>query len=453
VGDGVAPTRSGTREAVPSGAFGVVREVAVGLYRCLVLTALAVAVPAFAVVGWLLGSHVTRSWSAHHFAAPFAVRAVAALGEWALAAWWVTLAVALVLVLFGRPLCDTVRRLAGQWLGLAIESPYRPVPAPVRMATGYWWNGFEYHRSEAEARRAGWVDARRTDPQFWRDALWLFLASVTAAPVAALPLLALAVAVYAVLTPNLAPWTVVLAAAALAGAPFAWRILARSAPGLLGPSAGQRLGWRVGELEAIRADLTQTQVAELERIERGLHDGTQARMVALGMSLGAAERLIDSDPEAAKRILRDARNSSAEALAELRRLVRGINPPVLVERGLVDAVRALALDASLEVVVESSVPSRPERPIESAMYFAVAELMANAAKHARATRVTVALGYEAGELSALVSDDGIGGATVREGSGLSGLCRRMAAFGGGLEIESPAGGPTRVRAWVPCVLS
>ncbi|PRX61762.1 histidine kinase [Nonomuraea fuscirosea] len=221
----------------------------------------------------------------------------------------------------------------------------------------------------------------------------------------------------------------------------------------LGPIPSSRLGRRIKELEAIRADMTATQAAELDRIERGLHDGAQARLVAMGMSMQAAEHLVDADPAAAKAILAEARASSVAALTELRSLVRGINPPVLAERGLVDAVRALALDAPVEVAVRSAVPSRPERPVESALYFAVAELLANVSKHAGATRATVELGYADRTLSATVTDDGAGGADLSAGSGLSGIGRRMAAFGGRLDIDSPAGGPTRVTVAVPCALS
>jgi signal transduction histidine kinase len=320
------------------------------------------------------------------------------------------------------------------------------------MATGYWWDGHEYHQSEREARRRAKVHARFHDPQLRWDGLWAVLAGVTVLPVAALPLLGLAGGVYLTLRPGLLGYGIAVIAASLAIAPFAWRIFRPLAIRFLGPIPS-RLGQRVKKLEAIRADLTQTQAAELERIERGLHDGAQARLVAMGMSMQAAEQLVEADPAAAKAILVDARASSVTALAELRLLVRGINPPVLAERGLVDAVRALALDAPVEVAVRSTVPGRLERPVESAVYFAVAELLANVAKHAHATRVTVELDYAARTLTATVTDDGIGAAAAAAGSGLSGIERRMTAFGGRLEIDSPAGGPTRITVAVPCALS
>jgi signal transduction histidine kinase len=321
------------------------------------------------------------------------------------------------------------------------------------MATGQWWDGHEFHGSEREARRRAKVQARFHDPQLHWDGLWCLAASVTVLPVAAAPLLALGCGGYLALTPGRTGYGVALLVAGLAASPFGWRILAPLARRLLGPVPSTRLGRRVAELESIRADLTHTQAAELERIERGLHDGAQARLVAMGMSMGAAEQLVDTDPEAAKAIIAQARASSATALAELRSLVRGINPPVLTERGLVDAIRALALDSSVEVDVVARVPARAERPVEAAVYFAVAELLANVAKHSRARRADVALDYAAGTLTATVSDDGVGGASTPSGSGLSGLERRMTAFGGRLEISSPAGGPTRITVAVPCELS
>ena len=118
-----------------------------------------------------------------------------------------------------------------------------------------------------------------------------------------------------------------------------------------------------------------------------------------------------------------------------------------------DAIRALALDAAVPVRVGSNVPARPERPIESALYFSVSELLTNVAKHAHATRAAVELTYDGRKLSASVSDDGVGGAAASTGSGLAGVGRRMAAFGGEVDIDSPTGGPTRITVTVPCVLS
>lgn len=428
-------------------------EAAQGLYRSLVLTALTSLLDAVAVLVGVGGSQVAYSWSEGLTAAPLVVRALATLGETLVVALWIAMAVWVVHALTSRTFAKAARLCAKHWLGLRIEVSYRPVPPVTRMATGYWWDGHEYHRSEREARRRARVHARFHDPQLHWDGLWVVIAAVTVLPVAILPLLGLVSGFYMTSTPGRLGYGLVLIAAGLAGAPFAWRIFGPLARRFLGPVPRTKLGRRVEELEAIRADLTQTQAAELERIERGLHDGAQARLVAMGMSMGAAERLVDTDPAAAKAIIADARASSATALAELRSLVRGINPPVLAERGLMDAVRALALDAPVEVTVHSAVPARPERPVESAVYFAVAEMLANVAKHAQASRVRVELNHARETLTATVTDDGVGGAAAAPGSGLSGIERRMVAFGGRLEIDSPAGGPTRITVAVPCALS
>ena len=427
-------------------------QIAVGLYRSVVLAGLTVVMPAVVVaVGWG-GSIFARSWSAD-LVASWAIEALVDLGEMLMVILWISAAVWMTHLLTSKALTKAARRLTERWLGLRIEVTYRTAQPVTRMATGFWWDGYEYHKSEREARRRAKLNARSHDPQLHWDGLWTVVAGVTVLPVAALPLLGLVGGAYLTGTPGLRGYGVAMIVAGLAAAPFAWRILGPLAVRFLGPAPRFRLGKRVEELETIRADLTQTQVAELERIERNLHDGAQARLVAMGMSMQAAEHLVDADPAAAKVILAEARASSVAALAELRSLVRGINPPVLAERGLVDAVRALALDASVEVTVRSTLPARPERPVEAAVYFAVAELLANVAKHAHASHVSVELSYAAPTLTATVTDDGIGGAAASEGSGLAGIERRMAAFDGRLDIDSPAAGPTRITVAVPCALS
>lgn len=292
----------------------------------------------------------------------------------------------------------------------------------------------------------------RRDPIQWRwDLGWLAVSALTVFPVAAAGPADLVIGITFAVQGSTAPGVVVLLAG-IACAPFGWRIAAALGPRLL--VAPERASdERVQALLSMQAQLTKTQAAELERIERGLHDGAQARLVALGLDLGAAERLVDTDPDGAKAILREVRASSSSALAELRALVRGINPPILTERGAVEAVRALALDLPVQVDVFGDLPGRPERPIEAAVYFAVAELLTNVGKHAQATSATVEFAYSAGELRVTVMDNGIGGAAGSEGSGLGGVERRLAAFGGGLTILSPRGGGTRVVVAVPCALS
>ena len=155
----------------------------------------------------------------------------------------------------------------------------------------------------------------------------------------------------------------------------------------------QQLTKRVQTLTQTRRDAVDTAAAELRRIERDLHDGAQARLVALGMSLQAAERLFPTSPEAALALVIEAKESSSRALTELRDLVRGIYPPVLADRGLADAIRALALDAPLPVELDIDIPGEVELPVASAVYFSVAEALANTAKHARAHSVRIQLGH------------------------------------------------------------
>ncbi|HEX6521597.1 MAG TPA: histidine kinase [Streptosporangiaceae bacterium] len=215
----------------------------------------------------------------------------------------------------------------------------------------------------------------------------------------------------------------------------------------------ERLTERVQTLTQTRSDAVDTAVAELRRIERDLHDGAQARLVALGMSLQAAERLFKSSPEAALTLVSEAKEASSRALTELRDLVRGIYPPVLADRGLADAVKALALDTPLHTVVDIDLPGEVEMPVGSAVYFAVAEALTNAAKHSGARTIRIQLHYEHETLRAEVIDDGAGGVDPEQGTGLKGVERRLATFDGILAVSSPPGGPTIVVIEVPCALS
>jgi signal transduction histidine kinase len=218
------------------------------------------------------------------------------------------------------------------------------------------------------------------------------------------------------------------------------------------------LSRRVRTLTATRVDAIDTAAAELRRVERDLHDGAQARLVAVGMSLRAMERLIRSDPDAAMSLVAEARENSARALADLRGLVRGISPPVLVERGLGDAIEALALDTPIPVTLDIDLDGRAPAPVESAVYFAVAEVLANAVKHADAHEVHIraihtTAGEDQGTLRFEVTDDGSGGADAANGTGLTGIERRLGTFDGILAVSSPPGGPTIVVIEVPCALS
>jgi signal transduction histidine kinase len=247
--------------------------------------------------------------------------------------------------------------------------------------------------------------------------------------------------------------------AVLYGAAFRWTIRPFMAAygqlgrWLLAPVERDRLANRISQLTESRAETVDTQAAELRRIERDLHDGAQARLVSLGMSLGMAESLLASDPDAAGELLAEAREATGLALAELRDLVRGIHPPVLADRGLDGAVRALALASPLPVEVAVDMPGRPPAPVESAVYFAVAETLTNAAKHSGATLAWIRVAYAEGRLGVMIGDDGRGGAQAQPGGGLLGIERRLAAFDGMMMVASPVGGPTIVTMEVPCELS
>jgi signal transduction histidine kinase len=210
---------------------------------------------------------------------------------------------------------------------------------------------------------------------------------------------------------------------------------------------------RVDRLNRTRSDATSTAVAELRRIERDLHDGAQARLVAVGMALRAADQLIAVSPEAARALIGEARETSSRALTDLRDLVRGIYPPVLADRGLADAVRTLALDTPMSVETDITLAGEPAMPIAAAVYFSIAEVLTNAVRHSAADTVQIGIGYAGGVLRATVTDDGVGGADISRGTGLAGVERRLATFDGVLAVSSPPGGPTIVAMEVSCELS
>jgi len=207
---------------------------------------------------------------------------------------------------------------------------------------------------------------------------------------------------------------------------------------------------RIDVLTTTRAGAVEAQEDELRRIERDLHDGAQARLVALGMSLGMAEQRLatDGDPERVRQLLAEAREGAREALEELRDLARGIHPPILADRGLGAAVSALAARSPLRVDVSVD-GERPPPAVESAAYFVAAEALTNAGKHAEPTQVEVRIVRSEGQLVVEVIDDGRGGADAG-GTGLLGLRRRVEALDGRLHVVSPPGGPTTIRAELPC---
>lgn len=415
-------------------------RVGVGFVRACAVVAVTMPVPA----GWAAAVALGIRWGADNPWSWVAPLVLVGVGTVALA----------------RPVCRTVRFLVARWSGTVVPAGYRQAEPVVRMSTGYWWNGYSYERTRADALKDQRWRIRWGDPATWREVRFVGIVPLTAGLAAALPPAGSAVAFLglagvrpAARLPG-ALLGVLGLAVAVAFAPYAWRLLVPVTVRFLRPPPARALADRVEELTGQRADVTVAQAAEIRRIERDLHDGAQARLVGLGLSLATAEMLLETDPEQARALMRDARAGATASLAELRELVRGISPPVLTERGLADAVRALALDAPLDVTVEApGTPLRLDAPIESAVYFGVAELLTNAVKHAHASRARLTLTRDATGLVAEVEDDGRGGAEVRAGGGLAGLRRRLAVFDGTLEITSRPGGPTRARMTVPCASS
>jgi len=366
-----------------------------------------------------------------------------------------------------RRLCNLTRRLSGQWCGVPIPVPYRAYTEPDRQL-GIW-------------RRFGQASGQLlTDPATWRDVLWMIADSLLIWAVPVIPAALIAWGLFGLLMPavwspivhaggnnwyafiDVTNWTTALLsvplglgfiALGLGTAPLFLRWYGQAARSMLAPTTHAALEQRVTHLSESRAEVVDAGAAEIRRIERDLHDGAQARLVAMGMTLSAAEQMLDQNPSAARALLLEARDASAKALTDLRDLVRGIHPPVLADRGIGEAVRALAMDSPLQIRVTNELPGRPPAPVESAAYFAVSELLANVSKHAGAQQVWIDMRYERGLLRIDVGDDGRGGADPGRGTGLRGIERRLSAFDGILALSSPPGGPTVATMELPCELS
>jgi signal transduction histidine kinase len=208
------------------------------------------------------------------------------------------------------------------------------------------------------------------------------------------------------------------------------------------------------ERDTARAQTVAAVTAEataLRRLERDIHDGPQQRLVRLAMELGRAQHHFDSRPEAAREALADAIVQTQEALDELRALSRGIAPPILVDRGLREALTALAARSTTPVELDAGpLDRRLDAAVETAAYFVIAEALTNVAKHSHAHRCAIGLRHHDGALRAWVTDDGVGGAALDKGHGLRGLDDRLHAVGGRLRVTSPDGGPTTITAELPC---
>lgn len=341
------------------------------------------------------------------------------------------------------------RRLAGRWLGEPVEAPDR-----LPRTTG------------AVAR----VRAALTDPVAWRSLLYLLLrlplgvlgfAAAVVLPLGCVWLTGFPLWVR-LLEPGARPVTWIDVAATplglvlLAAVSGAVRVLSganrKLARLLLGPVRAQR---RVRELETARATLLTQNTDELRRLERDLHDGTQARLVALAITLSLAEDELPSGraPELVRlrALLERARNQTDDTVTELRRLTRGIHP-VALDGGLAEALPGLTATSPVPVALRLDLPERPDHAVERALYFCAAELLTNIAKHSDARSAELEAVVADGRVRLTVRDDGRGGAATGAGTGLTGLAERLAAVDGALRIDSPPGGPTAVTAELPARL-
>ncbi|MEV7398463.1 histidine kinase [Aeromicrobium sp. NPDC092404] len=370
----------------------------------------------------------------------------------------VGMALLLIFVPVNQLLANVHRRMAGRILGIRIERPYHS----TKSVSGF-----------------GLLKRWAADPARWRDFAWTYM-SVTIGWVLAWIAFGLGLGVIWYLFFPFVYWVTpdgvfdmnygffTLDTQAEAFYEWVWLLVAFSLwwwlmpvlmrwraeldRAMLSPTR-ELLERRVAEVSQSRAETIDHSAAELRRIERDLHDGAQARLVALGMNLGMAEEMLAKDPAGAAAMLAEARAVTTSALGDLRSVVRGIHPPVLADRGLAGAIQALALDMSLPVSVMIDLSGRPAAPVESAAYFATSELLANIGKHSGATRAVIEVTHDGRALKVVVQDDGRGGAAVSAGTGLAGVARRLAAFDGTMDVVSPAGGPTVVTLEVPCALS
>jgi signal transduction histidine kinase len=357
----------------------------------------------------------------------------------------------LVLLSFGvfRVMCNAERRRAALVFGEPIDAYYRPVPRGTRFGER--------------------LRIVTTDPQSWKDTAYLLVLSVVGFTWGVIWLTLWGYAIGSLTLPawwwalpddatylwfHVETWpqyagVVAIGLALIPVSLYAQRGMALSeahiAKWLLAPSLAER----VERLTETRAGAVDAAAAELQRIERDLHDGAQARLVALAMDLGMAEERFERDPESARELVGEAREEAKRALAELRDLARGIRPGMLAERGLDAAIHALAARSPVPAKATVDVPRRPPTNVESAAWFVVSEALANTAKHSQARRATVLVTLRNDHLHVEVVDDGRGGADPR-GAGLRGLAQRVEALDGSLEVNSPPGGPTVVRAVLPC---
>ncbi len=284
----------------------------------------------------------------------------------------------------------------------------------------------------------GWVQGTLLDAVGWRGALY----AVLMLPLGiAFGIITITLVVTSVLTPVffVAPWVI-------RGLAAAHRWLAER---LLAPVT---LSERVRRLQQRRDQVVESAAAERRRIERDLHDGAQARLVALAMDLGMAREKLSGagDPERAAALVASAHDEVKRALSELRDLTRGIHPAILTDRGLDAALSAVAARCTVPVALSVEIADRPPPAAEQIAYFCVSELLVNVSRHSRATAAAVSIRQTRDRLLIDVRDDGVGGADPTSGTGLRGLAERLSSAGGTFTVDSPPGGPTVVTVELPC---
>ncbi|MGW2332178.1 histidine kinase [Streptomyces sp. NPDC001700] len=339
-------------------------------------------------------------------------------------------------VLLVRRIAGAKRRRTASWTGRDIPEAYVPVTGALRER----------------------LSAVLHDPGTYRDLRWL-IAQYCYGWLLPLPIVVLwpvGLVVDGVWSGVLGRRSVVLPLISrLADLDAAWSAT------LLRPAPKALLAARVRQLATTRAEAVEAHGSELRRIERDLHDGAQARLVALSMRIGLARRAYEHDPAAGRRLLDEAQDQAEEALTELRQVVRGIHPPILTDRGLAGAVRALAAGSGIDVAVhiDGLADGSPRAPaaVEAAAYFVVAEALTNAAKHSGGDHAEVRLARTRHGLHVSVRDNGRGGIedapagpAASRGSGVTGMRRRVAAIDGTFALTSPAGGPTVIEVDLPC---
>ncbi|MFC7546927.1 sensor histidine kinase [Plantactinospora sp. GCM10030261] len=222
---------------------------------------------------------------------------------------------------------------------------------------------------------------------------------------------------------------------------------------VLSYSAAEQLADRVAVLTRTRADVLDAHGAELRRIERDLHDGTQARLVAIAMRLAVARGALSDNPRNEQflgELLRDAHEGTEEAMAELREVIRTVYPPILTDRGLTGALTAVTARCGVPTRLDVGNLEAVPAAVEAVVYFTVAEALTNVTRHSRATMAGVRVSRAADRLSVVITDNGAGGADDRRGTGLAGIRRRVLALDGTTDVDSPAGGPTTITVKLPC---